>query len=218
MDQDAFGTGMFGSSTGTWGSKDNPIPGSDLTGEGATDNKKHIPVWAQLLVGGGMAGLIGLIASPLAKFVPAPTFTIPALQLPQIDLRGIQLGSFELPNIPNAGTAVSSAAEIPSLSSEQNPLGSATEENKTGNEDNAANAKEEKTERGGATPEAPLHFGGVLAKIGRMLNADQGINGYEALGSAQLGIQPEWMQLLKFGSVALMLGAVVSAAGFAFAG
>lgn len=111
FDQPANGESIFGSSTGTWGSKDNPIDGSDLTGEGATD-QQHIPVWAQLVYGTAMVGLIGLVAAPLANFVPAPSFTIPAGKAPQINFQDITLPGIQLPGLPSAGNTATGSSVV----------------------------------------------------------------------------------------------------------
>lgn len=44
-----------------------------------------------------------------------------------------------------------------------------------------------------------------MAKIGKALQAGEGINGFELFGSAQSEYQPAWAQLFKFGSIALLL-------------
>lgn len=65
---------------------------------------------------------------------------------------------------------------------------------------------------GGAKEGDALYLGGVFAKIGHVLQAGTPINGEDLFGSSQSATQPLWAQIFKWGAVALVLGALASAA------
>lgn len=103
FDKEVTGEALFGSSTGAWGSGKHTFE-YDLTGQNATD-RQSIPVWAQVVYFGALAGLAGLVVTAVAN---AANFAVPAGA-------GFQLPSFQLPGfqLPAAGGNAGAAATAP---------------------------------------------------------------------------------------------------------
>ena len=151
------------------------------------------------------ASTVAFAGTAVASAQDAEQTTAPSIELPGV------LSSDDKAD-EEQGQGIESSIELPDFAGSLENNGEETEGDDEAPAETPGGSSENE---GGAKSGDPLYFGGILAKIGKLLQADQGINGYELFGSAQSEFQSAWSQLFKFGSIALLLGAIASAAGFA---